>query len=129
MADMMRLRLALAVREDGGGWTVLDDELSSRVWRSSGSASRSAPAPLDAAPGRLRRSTWTRRSPSRPGASELVVTAMDPTVLMHLEEKVKSWPNMKDSDVASSIFSDSAYGFDPVVESTDLSRTKRTTTR
>ena len=38
---------------------------------------------------------------------------MDPTVLMHLDEKVKSWPNMKDSDVASSIFSDSAYGFTP----------------
>jgi phage protein D len=47
---------------------------------------------------------------------------MDPTVLMHLDEKVKSWPNMKDSDVASAIFSDRAYGFTPVVESTNLSR-------
>ena len=47
---------------------------------------------------------------------------MDPTVLMHLEEKVKPWPNMMDSDVASAIFSDADYGFTPVVDSTEWSR-------
>ena len=31
MADMMRLKLAVAVREDGGGWTVLDDDLFTRL--------------------------------------------------------------------------------------------------
>src|SRR3954453_16301940 len=31
MADMLRLRLGVAVREDGGGWTVLDDELFTRL--------------------------------------------------------------------------------------------------
>jgi phage protein D len=47
---------------------------------------------------------------------------MDPTVLMHLEEKVKAWPNMADSDVASAIFSDRAYGFTPVVDTTKWKR-------
>ena len=59
---------------------------------------------------------------SEPSGSELAVTAMDPTVLMHLDEKVKSWPNMMDSDVASAIFSDAKYRFTPVVESTRWSR-------
>ena len=39
---------------------------------------------------------------------------MDPTVLMTLEEKVKPWPNMADSDIASAIFGD--HGFTPDVE-------------
>src|SRR5437867_10138228 len=55
-------------------------------------------------------------------SSVMTVTAMDPTVLMHLDEKVKAWPNMMDSDVASAIFSDAVYGFTPVVESTKWSR-------
>jgi len=50
------------------------------------------------------------------------VVAMDPTVLMHLEERVKAWPNMKDSDVAAAIFSDPAYQFTPVVDDTQWTR-------
>ena len=45
---------------------------------------------------------------------------MDPTVLMTLEEKVKPWPNMADSDIASAIFGD--HGFTPDVEATQPSR-------
>lgn len=120
MADMLRLKLAVAVREDGGGWTVLDDDLFTRLakLRVSVTVGTGASMPLlEAYVVDVDTSFATD-----PGASELAVTAMDPTVLMHLEEKVKSWPNMKDSDVASAIFSDSAYGFEPVVESTKLSR-------
>ena len=76
--------------------------------------------PGDAADRRLRRSRSTPSFSSDPSGSELDVTAMDPTVLMHLDEKVKPWPNMKDSDVASAIFSDASYSFTPVVESTQL---------
>jgi phage protein D len=47
---------------------------------------------------------------------------MDPTVLMHLEEKVKPWPNMADSDVATAVFGDPKYGFSPVVEATRWTR-------
>src|SRR5206468_2037110 len=57
-----------------------------------------------------------------PSGSTLTVTAMDATALMHLEEKVKEWPNMMDSDVASSIFPDAAYNLTPVVDSTQFTR-------
>jgi phage protein D len=120
MADMLRLRLAVAVKEDGSGWTLLDESLFTRlanlelsVTVGSGSA-----VPLINA---YVVEVDTDFS-DRPHGSELVVTAMDPTVLMHLDEKVKPWPNMMDSDVASSIFSDASYKFTPVVESTKWSR-------
>jgi phage protein D len=47
---------------------------------------------------------------------------MDPTVLMNLEEKVKPWPNMADSDVANAIFSSPEYKFIPVVDTTTWRR-------
>jgi len=31
MADMIRLRLAVAVKEDGSGWTLLDESLFTRL--------------------------------------------------------------------------------------------------
>ena len=34
MADMLRLRLAVAVKEDGSGWTLLDDDLFTRTCNS-----------------------------------------------------------------------------------------------
>ena len=118
MADMLRIELAVAVREDGGGWTVLDDGPFTRLakLRITVTVGSGAAMPLIEA---YVIDVDTSFS-SHPGTSELSVTAMDPTVLMHLDEKVKSWPNMKDSDVASAIFSDQAYGFSPVVESTNL---------
>jgi phage protein D len=119
MADMLRLKLSVAVREDGGGWTVLDDELFTRLakLRLSVTVGTGSAIPLlDAYV------IDVDTSFSEPGNSEMVVTAMDPTVLMHLDEKVRSWPSMKDSDVATAIFGDSAYGFSPVVESTGYSR-------
>ncbi|NIU78414.1 MAG: hypothetical protein GWN71_34120, partial [Gammaproteobacteria bacterium] len=51
-----------------------------------------------------------------PQRSTFDVVAMDATVLMNLEEKVRPWPNMSDSDIADAIFSE--YGFTPVVETT-----------
>jgi len=120
MADMLRIKLAVAVREDGGGWTVLDDGPFTRLakLRVTVTVGSGAAMPLIEA---YVIDVDTNFS-SHPGSSELSITAMDPTVLMHLAEKVKSWPNMKDSDVASAIFSDQAYGFSPIVESTNLSR-------
>jgi phage protein D len=120
MADMLRLRLAVAVKEDGSGWTLLDDALFTRLanLKLNITVGSGAATPLISA---YVIEVDTKFS-NEPSGSELIVTAMDPTVLMHLEEKVKSWPNMKDSDVANAIFADSSYGFDPVVESTNWSR-------
>lgn len=120
MADMLRLRLAVSVRADGTGWTVLDDDLFQRLTnvKLSITVGSGKAVPVISAYV-VEVDTNFARDPS---GSQLVVTAMDPTVLMHLDEKVKSWPNMMDSDVASAIFSDGAYNFAPVVESTKWSR-------
>jgi hypothetical protein len=117
MAGILRLRLAIAVSEDGSGWTVLDDDLFQRL-------------------GRIRIVvTVDNRSEtlisahvmeviadlsSDPGESSLSVVAMDPSVLMNLEEKVRAWANMSDSQIASEIFNE--YGFAPVVEETTWTR-------
>lgn len=120
MADMMKLHLAVAVRERGDGWTVLDDDVFHRL------AKLRVNVTVGTGPSLPLLEAYVVHVDTKfsndPGGSELVVTAMDPTVLMHLEEKVKSWPNQKDSDIAQSIFTDSAYSFSAVVDDTQLSR-------
>jgi phage protein D len=120
MADMLRLTLAMAVKTDGSGWSMLDDDVFPRLCpiRLALTVGRGASIPLIAAHVMESRAVFG----NDPGGSTLTVVAMDPTVLMHLEEKVKAWPNMADSDVASAIFSDAAYGFTPVVEATGFVR-------
>lgn len=48
--------------------------------------------------------------------SVLTVSGVDTSVLMDRDEKLKAWPNKKDSDVAAEILG--LYGFDAVVEDT-----------
>jgi phage protein D len=43
-------------------------------------------------------------------------------VLLSLDERRKSWPNMSDSDVANDIFSSSKYRFTPIVDQTSWRR-------
>jgi len=120
LADMIRLRIALGVDAEGSKWNVLDEDIFPRLTNIKvGVAVGSANAvPLISG---YVIETHAEMS-NVPGQSVLSVTGMDPTVLMHLEEKVKPWPNMADSDVASAIFSDGAYGFTPVVDTTKWTR-------
>jgi phage protein D len=118
MADMLRLSVAVGVRENGSGWDVLDDgmferlsNIKVRVTVGSGSAE-----PLIDAYVIETNADFS----NQPGRSLLRVVAMDPTVLMNLEEKVRPWPNMADSDIASSIFGE--YAFTAEVEQTQPSR-------
>ena len=46
------------------------------------------------------------RYADEPAGSALEVTAMDATMLMNLEEKVKAWPNMSDGLIATMIFAE-----------------------
>jgi len=118
MADMLRLRLAVAVREDGSGWTVLDDSIVDRLTKIRVDA---VVGSQDSQPLIEAYVTETRTEFSnRPGQSSLEVLAMDPTVLMSLEEKIRAWPDMADSDIAEVIFDE--YGFDPQVEQTQPTR-------
>ena len=120
MADMLRLRLACTVKKNGSGWMLLDDQIFTRLanLRLSITVGNGGAIPL--IDGYVIETS--AQLSNDPGGSLLTVVAMDPTVLMHLEEKVKAWPSMADSDVASAIFSDAKYGFTPVVEATRYTR-------
>jgi phage protein D len=120
MADMLRLRLACTVKADGSGWTLLDDAVFPRLANLRLSITVGSGSAIPLMNGYVIETT--AQLSNDPGGSLLTVIAMDPTVLMHLEEKVKAWPSMADSDVASAIFSDATYGFTPVVEATRYTR-------
>lgn len=115
LANMLRLRLAIAVREDGSGWDVIDDDTFSRLKPLSLLVTVGSGTPERLIDGYV---IETRPSFSnQPGQSTLEVVAMDATVLMNLEEKIRAWPNMADSDIANLIFGE--YGLVPDVESTE----------
>ncbi len=118
MADMLRLHLAVAVREDGSGWTVLDESLLDRLTklRVTVNVGSQTSLPLIEAYVIETRTEFS----NRPGESTLEVVAMDPTVLMNLEEKVRAWPDMADSDIASTIYGE--YGFSAQVDQTQPTR-------
>ncbi len=53
-----------------------------------------------------------------PTQCHLEIWGMDGSVLMDREEKLKAWPNKKDSDIAAEIFR--LYGFSPQVKDTQV---------
>ena len=117
MADMLRMRVLIGVRDSASGWTLLDDELFARLTNLRvlvNIGTEHAQPLIDA----YVVDTRTEFS-NTPGKSYLDVIAMDPTVLLSLDEKVRAWPNMTDSDIASTIFGE--YSFDEDVETTTVS--------
>jgi phage protein D len=116
MADMLRLRLVIGIKDGCAGWSFVDDGVFGRL----------AHIRIAVALGSGRAETLIdayvietdATFANQPGSSILNVVAMDPTVLMNLEEKVKPWPNMADSDVARALFSSPDYKFTPVVDAT-----------
>ncbi|HEX8615997.1 MAG TPA: contractile injection system protein, VgrG/Pvc8 family [Thermoanaerobaculia bacterium] len=107
LAGILRLKVGVSVRADGSGWTVIDDATFTRL----------APVKLSAIAGSSGAQTLidgfvietSVQFGAQPGESMLTVVAMDGSVLMNLEEKVRSWPATSDSDIAATIFGD--YGF------------------
>ena len=63
---------------------------------------------------------------SEPGGTTLEITAMDTSVLMSLEEKVATWPDMSDSDIAQQIVS--TYGVQLQSDSTSTVHQENDTT-
>ncbi len=120
MAAILRLSLTTAVTEDGSGWLALDDELFPRFGGIAFSVTVGSDAAARLIDGKV---VETRASFSAdPGESTLDVVAIDDTVLMNLEEKLRPWPNMADSDIAEQIFGE--YGLTPVVERTEPTRSE-----
>jgi len=118
MADMLRLSLAIGVRKDSSGWSVLDEDLFRRLTNikvNMAVGSGAAEPLIDAYVIETR-----ARISNGPGQSTLDILAMDPTVLMNLQEKIRPWPDMADSDIARAVFGE--HGFTAKVAPTQPAR-------
>lgn len=112
LASMFRLQIAIAHHRDGS-WTYLDDERF-RVWQPV-----TIIAGLEGETEELISGYITHGKPSFADdltQCTLEILGMDGSVLMDREEKLKDWPNKKDSDIAAEIFNQ--YGFTPETEDT-----------
>lgn len=118
LADMVRVRLAIALNKSADAWGLLDDDLFERLvdLRVSVTAGSGDATPIIDAKVIEVRPSFS----NSPGGSILDVIGMDSTVLLNLEEKVRSWPNMADGDIAEAIFSE--HGLGAVVEPTQPTR-------
>ncbi len=112
MAAILRLRLTVAVRPDGSGWTIVDDATFARFTKIKLDAKAGSSQAQTLIDGYVIETSIT----FSPEKSVLTVVAMDGSVLMNLEEKVRRWPATADGDIAESIFGD--YGFSTEVTAT-----------
>jgi phage protein D len=118
MASLLRLTFAVAIEESGAGWTVVDEDYFPRLGDVALAIAVGNAEPEPVLTGHV---IETRAVLSdSPQRSTLDVVAMDASVLMNLEEKVRPWPNMSDSDIAESIFGD--YGLTAVIDRAEPTR-------
>src|SRR5258708_3292511 len=114
MADMVRLSVAISIRDGCGSWNAVDQNTFRRLTklRIEVNVGSGKTEPLIEAYVIETNADFA----NQPGQSVLNVVAMEPTVKMNLKEQVRPWPNMADSDIAEEIFGD--YKFDTVVDPT-----------
>ena len=140
MASTMRLRLAITL-DDNGVWDYLDDgrlevftKVSVRVGFTgaaglAGALSSALGGGGDDGLERVFDGYITAVNPtwgSEPGSTYLEIEAMDTSVLMSLEEKIATWPNLSDSDIVQQIVS--GYGVTVNVDSTPTVHQENDTT-
>jgi hypothetical protein len=114
LAGMFRIRLPLTQEKDGT-WSYLEDE-NFMIWKSVCIKAGFESGMEDLISGYI-----THVKPlfdPDPVRCVLEIWGMDESVLMDREEKLKDWPNKKDSDIASEIFG--LYGFAVEVEDTQI---------
>lgn len=112
LANMFKLRLLIRQQSDST-WSYLDDERLV-AWKPV-----TVIAGFESGTEELLTGYITHVKPyfdPDPALCTLEIWGMDSSVLMDQEEKLKDWPNKKDSDIAAEIFS--AYGFSPEVDDT-----------
>jgi phage protein D len=123
MADMLHLRILIGVNDIKSGWTIIDDGRFDRLSRIQ------VKVTVGSGPAVLLIDSYVIESrvqfSNQPGKSVLDVYAMDPTVLMNLDEKVRAWPNMKHSEIAQQIFDE--YSFAAVIDDTPVSYDEQNT--
>jgi phage protein D len=120
MADMVRLTVAIAVRDGCASWNVVDQNTFQRLTklRISVNVGSGKTEPLIEAYVIQTSAAFA----NQPGQSVLNVVAMEPTVKMNLKETVKPWPNMTDSDIAEEIFTSPDYKFGTDIDPTQPTR-------
>jgi phage protein D len=111
MADMVRLTVAIAIRDGCGSWNVVDQDIFQTLTklRISVNVGSGATEPLIEAYVIETNANFA----NQPGQSVLNVVAMDPTAKM-MDQAVRPWPNMADSDIAEQIFRDHELGTDNI---------------
>src|SRR5580658_6153361 len=131
--EASRCEMQLSIRlKDNGSWTYLDDDnlalftkLSVQIGFTSGGGLAAAPGgALGSGDSNAGMATIfdgyitgvEMQLGSDAGSAFLKVTGMDTSVLMSLEEKIASWPNMADSDIAQQIIG--GYGATPQTDTT-----------
>jgi phage protein D len=114
LAGMFKILLPLK-QETDGTWSYLDDDRFT-VWKSVSISAGFESGTEDLITGYI-----THVKPlfdPDPTGCILEIWGMDESVLMDREEKLKDWPNKKDSDIAKEIFD--LYGFTPELEDTRI---------
>jgi phage protein D len=114
LAGMFRMRIALVLQTDGI-WTHLDDKRLSLWNKVTISAGFFEDGQEEVMTGYI-----THLKPQfEPDSSQCIleIWGMDGSALMDREEKLKAWPNKKDSDIVTEILSN--YGFTPKVDNTE----------
>jgi phage protein D len=114
LAGMFRLSIATRLQPDGT-WTYLDDERFT-AWKQVAIHAGFEDTTEEVMAGYI---THLKPyfDPDLAGCT-LEIWGMDGSVLMGRDEKLKAWPNKKDSDIAAEIFDQ--YGFTPNVEDTQV---------
>ena len=121
LASLFKLRLAIRLRPDGA-WTYVDDE-AFQAWE-----------PLTIRAGfntteELISGYITHIKPDfqrDPSHCTVEIWGMDRSVLMDREEKLRDWPQERDSTIATQIFD--SYGFVPIVIETLVEHDKKVST-
>jgi len=114
LASMFRLALPLQQSADGT-WSFLDDERL-QIWKKVTIQAGFGDDLQDLFSGYI---VQVRPEfPADVNACRLEVFGLDATVLLDREDKLKDWPDKKDSDIASEIFQ--SYGLTPTVDETDI---------
>jgi phage protein D len=114
LASMFRLKFIIMLQPDGT-WTYLDDERF-QLWKEV-----TISAGFESGTEELMVGYITHLKPNfDPDETQctLEIWGMDGSVLMDRVEKLKDWPNKKDSDIAAELFG--LYGLTPEVEDTTV---------
>lgn len=122
LAGMCRISIALLPGSDGS-WPYLDDKRFA-VW-----GRMSVTAGLEGDARRLLTGYITHARPDfGPGTGQgrLEIWAMDASVLLDRTDRLKAWPNKKDSDIAAEVFQE--HGLTPRVTDTEIVHDERVST-